>query len=154
MSTRLPFLYFNCSIQRQRVFFCSQVSHFLPVAMAWATAGFIFAIVLFSDATLSWVNNYDQSLHFECPAGEHLNRLESQHSNRHEDRVWNFGCKNGFVSEKCHWSDHETSYDKPMNFTCQDGGLVAGLSSRHSNDQEDRVWRFKCCSVSYYAIAF
>ena len=117
--------------------------------MMWASAGVMFAIVLYSDVTLGWVNINDGPLHFECPMGEYLNRLESHHSNNREDRVWNFECREGFVSEKCHWSDHDTLFDKFMNFTCEDESIVAGLSSWHSNKKEDRSWRFKCCSVSY-----
>ena len=103
--------------------------------------------VLVSSVVLRWVNKYDKDLKFECPQGEHLSRLESQHSNKQEDRVWNFECRKGFVTANCTWTGNQNSFDRDLKFKCEDNGLVVGLSSWHHNAREDRVWRFKCCKV-------
>ena len=103
--------------------------------------------VLVSPVVLRWVNEYDKDLKFECPRGEHLSRLESQHSNKREDRVWNFECRNGFVTANCIWTGNQNSFDRALNFKCKDNGLIVGLSSWHHNAREDRVWQFKCCKV-------
>ena len=34
-----------------------------------------------------------------------------------------------------------------MDFACPNSGYIAGIRSQHSNEREDRVFRFKCCSV-------
>ena len=72
----------------------------------------------------------DGHLQFECPMEQHLSSLESEHSNNREDRSWNFKCRKGFVSGTCYWSDHDTLYDMPFNFTCDNDGIVTGLAIR------------------------
>ena len=119
---------------------------FQPVAMTWTTLDVIF-VIFYSDVTFGWVNDMEGWLRFECPKAQHLSRLESKYSSSHYDRQWIFKCKEGFVSETCHWSDRDTLYDRPFDFTCKNG-LLAGLSSKYSNKKGDRSWLFKCCSVS------
>ena len=34
-----------------------------------------------------------------------------------------------------------------MNFACPNSGYIAGIRSQHSDEREDRVFRFKCCAV-------
>ena len=116
--------------------------------MTWATAGFIIAFLL-SDVTQGWISNYHRPLTSNACGGEHLNRLESQHPNKCEDCVRNFECKIDSVSETCHWTDRNTKHHKPKNFTCEDDGLVPGLSIQHINHHEERIWHFECCSLSY-----
>lgn len=44
-----------------------------------------------------------------------------------------------------HVSVYVNSFDQRVGYHCPDGGMVSGLISYHSNNQEDRRWRVKCC---------
>ena len=41
---------------------------------------------------LAWVNHYDQFFTFNCPHGQGIYYMKSQHSNPTEDRQFNFEC--------------------------------------------------------------
>ncbi|XP_050405715.1 millepora cytotoxin-1-like [Patella vulgata] len=69
-----------------------------------------------------WVNKYDGPVSYECPPGEELAQILSEHSNHYEDRLWDFQCRNT-------------------------GGAIAGIKSFHNNYYEDRVFDIKCCDV-------
>lgn len=65
----------------------------------------------------------------------------SQHDNHHEDRMWEFGCKNTFDSgADCFWSPYVNDFDQKFNYECPPHHIIAGMSSYHSNKHEDRRW--------------
>ncbi|ROI15313.1 Hemagglutinin/amebocyte aggregation factor [Anabarilius grahami] len=70
----------------------------------------------------------------------------SEHLNRHEDRLWKFGCKDTFDSgSDCFLSPYANDFDQPLNFVCPPHNFMAGMSSNHNNKHEDRRWQFYCC---------
>ena len=104
-------------------------------------------VVLFPPFHLQWINKYDKDFMIECPPNKHVSRLESKYSKEHEDRVWNFNCRQGFVTDKCAWTVGQNFYDKALNLNCGQRGLAAGLSSWDDHFGKSKVWRIKCCEV-------
>ena len=47
------------------------------------------------------------------------------------------------LGEKTKWVN---AYDKPVNFTCPEGQALTGVTSRHSNSSEDRIFSYECSS--------
>ena len=65
----------------------------------------------------------------------------SQHVNYYKDRVWNFECKDTFVSEpECLWSPYVNDLDQEFSFKCPQNYVLTGVNSYHSNYYEDRRW--------------
>ena len=97
-----------------------------------------------------YINQYDGELRFECPAGHYISEINSQHSNKAEDRQWMYYCKQGIVDiDKCDWTqEFVNDFDQAMNWNCPGDGVVVGAQSYHNNKREDRQWKFKCCEVS------
>ncbi|KAK2894419.1 hypothetical protein QQF64_012740 [Cirrhinus molitorella] len=93
-----------------------------------------------------WKNTYDGDLNFNCPAGQAISSITSEHRNKQEDRVWDFGCQTTYSqSTQCHWTGYINDFDEVILFECPAQEVIAGMSSFHSNPHEDRRWRFYCC---------
>uniref|UniRef100_A0A8C2EU29 Hemagglutinin/amebocyte aggregation factor-like n=1 Tax=Cyprinus carpio TaxID=7962 RepID=A0A8C2EU29_CYPCA len=94
-----------------------------------------------------WRNSYDGVLNFQCPAGQSISSITSEHNNNYEDRVWDFGCQ-ATKSESCFWTSYVNDFDQVILFECPTQHVIAGMSSYHSNSYEDRRWKFLCCRSS------
>uniref|UniRef100_A0A4W5N5M8 Hemagglutinin/amebocyte aggregation factor-like n=1 Tax=Hucho hucho TaxID=62062 RepID=A0A4W5N5M8_9TELE len=111
----------------------------------------LLAGVLVNGRELRWENQFDQPLQFNCPSRQSISHIKSQHDNFYEDRVWDFECKDTFVSEpECHWSPYVNDFQQEFSFKCPKNYVLTGMSSYHSNDHEDRRWKFYCCRVNSY----
>ncbi|KAF4114841.1 hypothetical protein G5714_005064 [Onychostoma macrolepis] len=98
-----------------------------------------------------WDNSYDQPVDFNCPAGQTISYIKSEHHNHYEDRLWEFGCKNTFGSgTECFMSPYVNNFDQTFTYTCPTNSIVAGISSYHSDHHEDRRWQFYCCRKKGY----
>ncbi|KAM4677931.1 hemagglutinin/amebocyte aggregation factor-like isoform 1-T1 [Discoglossus pictus] len=94
-----------------------------------------------------WYNNYDQPLNFQCQAHQSIGMIISIHHNSHEDRLWDFSCKDTFSrASSCYWTGYVNDFDQPFDFVCPFGSVLSGMDSFHDNKREDRRWRFLCCS--------
>ena len=73
--------------------------------------------------------------------------MKSQHSDGTEDRQWEWTCRNVATKrfDKEHWTDYVNSFDEPIFFNCPKNHILCGVESYHSNDAEDRRWKFRCC---------
>ncbi|XP_041376727.1 dermatopontin-like [Gigantopelta aegis] len=94
-----------------------------------------------------WENWWDRPFQFSCPSGESLRRINSQHSNRYEDRLWKFDCIHTGAKAACVWSGYVNGFDDPLLFQCANNGVITGIGSYHSNPTEDRRFKFRCCSI-------
>ncbi len=75
---------------------------------------------------------YNQNILFPCL---------SQHHNHHEDRLWEFGCKDTFDSASdCFLSPNVNDFDQKFTFECPPHHIMTGMSSYHNNKREDRRW--------------
>lgn len=98
----------------------------------------------------AWMTEYDKQFQIECPAGEYLQKIESTHDNRKEDRVFNFYCARVnstelHISDSCEWTEYVNDFDELFEFQCWDDNVIAGVSSYHDNHDEDRRFKFLCC---------
>uniref|UniRef100_A0A8C4X1U0 Si:dkey-14d8.7 n=2 Tax=Eptatretus burgeri TaxID=7764 RepID=A0A8C4X1U0_EPTBU len=110
----------------------------------------LFGLVLMVTMGVSLrINDWDGVMHFHCPVYQSISRLQSNHSNCREDRVWDTECKNTFNKRKSRPICYETNYvnwfDERILFKCPPNWVISGLHSYHDNKREDRRWRFRCC---------
>jgi len=99
---------------------------------------------------LAWQNSWDREHKLECSGGQYIYRIRSMHHNHYEDRVWSAYCTRvgGIKADKsCRWTGYVNGWDAVLSFTCGAGQVMTGMNSRHDNGREDRIFRFKCCSV-------
>ncbi|EGD74611.1 hypothetical protein PTSG_05975 [Salpingoeca rosetta] len=92
---------------------------------------------------------YDQAITYSCGTDLFLNRLQSQHSNNYEDRIFAFGCASapGAKLFGCTYTGYLNGMDGLLNFNAASNQVLAGLSSYHDSGPEDRVWRVRYCEV-------
>ncbi|XP_016299516.1 hemagglutinin/amebocyte aggregation factor-like [Sinocyclocheilus anshuiensis] len=110
--------------------------------------------ILANGQELHWENGYDQSLEFKCPAGQSISYIKIQHDNHHEERMWEFGCKNTFNSgTDCFLSPYVNDSDQTFTYECPPHHIITGMSSYHSNKHEDSRWQFYCCRSNGQCIA-
>lgn len=105
--------------------------------------------VNFESSTCGWsgyVNGFDDNIDHRCNGNDLgvLVGLESYHSNREEDRRWNFKCCS-VGSLDCEWTGYINGWDGWMGYTIPKGWRIAGSQSHHSNRREDRRWRLRIC---------
>ncbi|EGD77163.1 hemagglutinin/amebocyte aggregation factor [Salpingoeca rosetta] len=98
----------------------------------------------------AWLNSLDGALTFSCSAGQGISTMKSYHTNDKEDRQWDFGCSPVSTGDAGSgtWSGYVNSYDGDIDYTCGSNQYITGLSSEHSNSNEDRIWKVKCASVN------
>merc|ERR1712142_657278 len=90
---------------------------------------------------------YDKVWKIECPAGQSVWMVRSEHSNWHEDRQWDIKClANPGISGACSWdSTYANTWDETFDYKCNFNGVITGILSEHHNWFEDRRFKFKCC---------
>ncbi|CAG0913247.1 unnamed protein product [Notodromas monacha] len=103
----------------------------------------------------SSVNRLDEAFEFSCPPGEAIYHVESEFFRRMNDRMWSFRCRKtpfGKAGSSCDDAQpsYVNQYDGPVDFMCPDTGVLVGVSSKHDNRHEDRMWSFHCCGHINY----
>merc|ERR1712033_19026 len=109
----------------------------------------ILALALLGCA-LAWQNSWDRPHNFQCSGGQYINRIRSYHHNHYEDRRWLAYCTrvSGIKADRsCAWTGWGNSWDGILSYTCPAGKVITGMYSQHDNGREDRLFKFKCCSV-------
>lgn len=86
-------------------------------------------------------------------SGETLYNIQSAHSDKKEDRVWGYYCRqNKYITGTCSWSlpngQYVNNYDEDVDFICPRGGYMNGMyAGRHHSHYNDRRFDFKCCEA-------
>ncbi|XP_073706336.1 hemagglutinin/amebocyte aggregation factor-like [Garra rufa] len=118
--------------------------------MSTAASFLLLTGLLANGQELRWENAYDEPLDFKCPSGQSISYIKSQHHNHHEDRMWEFGCKDTFDSgSDCFLSPNVNDFDQKFTFECPPHHIITGMSSYHNNkreDRRDRRWKYKYCA--------
>jgi len=101
----------------------------------------------------SYVNDYDASVEFLCPAHHALAGVYSKHHNSYEDRVWKFKCcdlsASGFYKLKSPVAQSTANrFDGVLHEECLRNSVVVGVVSVHDNSKEDRVFGFYCSQLT------
>ncbi|KAM8974487.1 hemagglutinin/amebocyte aggregation factor-like [Pelodytes ibericus] len=100
-----------------------------------------------------WVNEFDRDFEFVCPHRQSISSIISVHQDTYEDRRWDYTCKPTFSQlGECYWTPYVNCFDGEINFTCPFGSVISGMHSYHRNYEEDRRWKYYCCtgSQTYY----
>ena len=111
---------------------------------------FVLSLAICTNIGYGWHTNYDDPFQFTCRGGNPINWIKSEHHNGAEDRRWEFGCRyvrNTHFS-RCRWSGYVNNWHGPFTYQCPHKWFVAGMSGIHSNDYEDRRFKFYCCKRS------
>lgn len=106
----------------------------------------------------AYVNDYDAPFEFGCKDEKVIVGVESVHSNHKEDRRFKFHCCSIvpyiFTSRdlmKASWTDYLNNFDQVVTTRPKLDGAdaaICGISSYHSNHNEDRRFKFKYCRPS------
>jgi hypothetical protein len=89
--------------------------------------------------------SYDATFTRECGAGNALARIQSEHSNSKEDRVWTYSCRPFKVGTNNNWpSGYVNNFDAYLKYECPNNMPILGIHSYHDNGKEDRRFRFLC----------
>ncbi|XP_055958064.1 hemagglutinin/amebocyte aggregation factor-like [Patella vulgata] len=108
----------------------------------------LFVLCLILECCNCWVNKFDEPVWYECPAGEQLSSITSEHDNHFEDRQWDFTCAHLAPLGLCSWHNNINQHDGVMDFKCPDSGAITGIKSVHDNNKEDRIYHIECCAMS------
>ncbi|GFN91354.1 hemagglutinin/amebocyte aggregation factor [Plakobranchus ocellatus] len=106
-----------------------------------------------SSKTIQDANKYDHEVKFTCPSNQFIKNIQSDHNDRYEDRTWAFRCAYvpaGATLSECSWSGYVNTMSDPANYNCHDGGIITGWKSYHSNKEEDRATKYRCCKAKAY----
>ena len=93
-------------------------------------------------------NGYDKPLTFQCSSSHAIKRVKSKYSKTHGDRKFLFSCASYGSSSVC--SDCKTTPQfvnkkkEAISFNCPSNQVLSGVKSTHSNEGEDRRWKFRC----------
>ena len=102
----------------------------------------------------SWDNEWDGELNFECPRGQVLSSVYSVHDDSKEDRRWRLECAaapSGANPRRCRWtSDYVNTWEEPISYMPRRNWILAGVFSKHNNDHEDRIMKFRYCTDNSY----
>lgn len=95
-------------------------------------------------------NGWDGSFNYAPGSNRVLSGMKSWHDNYKEDRIYQFyyTSKSGMSCSPDSWTAYQNEWDGTLNFACPSGQAIAGVSSYHNNDKQDRRFRFKCCSIT------
>ncbi|XP_055046262.1 hemagglutinin/amebocyte aggregation factor [Misgurnus anguillicaudatus] len=94
-----------------------------------------------------YANDFDQQFTFECPPNHVMAGMSSYHSNKHEDRRWQFYCcrSNGYCNADCQWTTYVNWFDEAFHWTVPNMNYLVGTDSYHENKHEDRRWKYMFC---------
>ncbi|EGD82345.1 hypothetical protein PTSG_03009 [Salpingoeca rosetta] len=98
---------------------------------------------------VTYSNNFDQPLSYNCPSGQGISQIYSYHDNGKEDRRWGFECTSygAGASSVTTTTNYLNNFDQPVDYLCNTNQFLDGVYSYHDNGPEDRRWKFRCRGV-------
>ncbi|XP_057309876.1 millepora cytotoxin-1-like [Hydractinia symbiolongicarpus] len=100
-----------------------------------------------------FVNRYDKSFRFRCPARNGIiTGFGGVHNNHKEDRRFRFKCAR-FINKvpyNCRWTGFLNKFDKVLNFHVRRNRFIRGMRSVHNNHFEDRRFSLLVCSYRHF----
>lgn len=81
-----------------------------------------------------YINNFRQTILFQCGANKYMAGVYSYHDNSKEDRRWVFTCCSApsYITSECRLTNYMNSLDQQMNFIAQTGEVITGAFSYYS----------------------
>lgn len=96
-----------------------------------------------------YVNDFDAKMNFQCHNSGVISGIGGYHSNKKEDRRFQFQCT--YLGSKrvtnCSWSRY-SAWDAKWTYNVPSGRYLVGVKSYHSNRKEDRKFSFLFCKVA------
>ncbi|XP_060605363.1 hemagglutinin/amebocyte aggregation factor-like [Ruditapes philippinarum] len=94
-----------------------------------------------------YINDWDKQMIFQCSGNGYIGGFQSDHHNRHEDRRWKVKCCNmkGIYLAGCNHTPWTNDWDNKQNFNVEPNRVMTGINSIHSNQKEDRLYRYMTC---------
>jgi len=102
---------------------------------------------------MSWTD-WDANWQLECGSNEAITHVESAHDNKKEDRQYRLMCgrtPEGLILDARPWGTWTNEYDKPSTVDCGSDGVLVGIKTENNNKAEDRIWAYRCASLSVRA---
>ena len=103
-------------------------------------------------------NRNDKKQYCLCNPGERIVKFKSKHSNWHEDRVWDLGCKaiNPKMTIKGDRWISKTEFSKLEKDQLWNGvhsnSFLVGMESKHDNGKEDREYSIMSARSDNFAL--
>ncbi|GFS20251.1 hemagglutinin/amebocyte aggregation factor [Elysia marginata] len=97
--------------------------------------------------TDDFVNRYDETVMYACPANMILAGVKSFFRKKSEDRIMRFKCckDSGVLTTGCTITDYINDWDEELRYQVPDGKVVIGWFSVHSDKKGDRRHRMLEC---------
>ena len=102
---------------------------------------------------LSWTD-WDANWQLECPSNEVITHVEAKHDNGREDRQYHVMCgkaPQGMSLDVKPWGGWTNTWDNPSSVDCTADGVLVGIKTENSNKAEDRIWAYRCATLSIKA---
>jgi len=100
-----------------------------------------------SPVLTDFVNNWDQEFTYGDDSRAFVG-MYSVHHNSYEDRRFKiYQTFHGKTATGCYWTG-ETNWDAEWTIQGRTGEAVTGMWSRHDNGKEDRLFKFRFCTLA------
>jgi len=108
----------------------------------------------FQDAYSHMWTDFHQDWQQECSNKEVITRVEAYHENQKEDRRYIVTCgktPQGMGLDLKPWTDWTNKFDEESKQDCGEDGVLVGIKTRNSKTHWDRIWAYRCATVSISA---
>ncbi|MFC1569986.1 hypothetical protein ACFL4L_07105, partial [bacterium] len=95
-----------------------------------------------------YINAWDAIMDYTAPDNCFISGFASYHSNDKEDRRWKVKIceQRGKCCSECEWTEYVNGWDGILDLQTE-GKVISGIYSIHSNNREDRRWKFLLCNL-------
>lgn len=97
--------------------------------------------------------NFGRSFKRSCPGNRQaLYLIKSWHSNRYQDRRWEFSCKTvvDIDFSHCFWTSYQNYFKMPLIAHCPSNYVMNGIQSYFRKTSYDRRFKLRCCHAPSY----
>ena len=98
--------------------------------------------------------DWDANWQLACGSNEVITHVEARHDNGKEDRQYHMMCgrtPKGMSLDARPWTGWTNNYDNPSTVDCGADGVLVGIQSVNHNGYEDRIWAYRCATLSVNA---
>ncbi|XP_077997839.1 hemagglutinin/amebocyte aggregation factor-like [Glandiceps talaboti] len=97
-----------------------------------------------------YVNNYRDTLNFQCFSNSMIAGVYAHHSDSNDDRQWQYLCceLEGLAMTSCLQTPYVNAYDENVDYIVPDGHYWRAVHSTYNTNNEDRKWSFNSCQYT------
>jgi len=96
-------------------------------------------------------NQVHKPLNFKCGNDRVVAGVQTNFSDRYNDRSWSFRCCSlnpSYIIHACDYTPWLNDPDKPLNYHSPAGYLISGMVSEFADHNQDRQWKVDHCKLS------